>query len=99
MPAMTYSEAAINHTMDSRSLSVVQDDNGFVRVAGPCSVAMEIWLKGNTDVIAGAIVRTDGCSTSVASGSMATEMAQGKSIGEALKITRRDVLDVLESAR
>jgi len=81
------------------ALSVVQDDNGFVRVAGPYSGAMEIWLKGNTDVIADAIVRTDGCGTSVASDSMATEIAQDKSIGEALKTMQRDVLDVLGSAR
>lgn len=38
---------------------------------------------------------TDGCGTSVASGSMAMEMAQGKSIGEALEVTQRDVLDAL----
>jgi len=38
---------------------------------------------------------TDGCGTSIASGSIVTEMAKEKSISEAGKITRRDVLDAL----
>jgi len=90
-----YSETVIDHAMAPRNLGVVQDADGSARVTGSCGDTMEIWLKVNTDVIADATFMTDGCGTSVASGSMATEMAKGKSIGEALKITQCDVLDAL----
>ena len=42
-----------------------------------------------------ATFRTDGCVTTIASGSMVTEMAKGKSISEAWKISQQDVLDAL----
>ena len=38
---------------------------------------------------------TDGCGPSIASGSMVTELAKGKSILEARKVTQDDILDAL----
>ena len=38
---------------------------------------------------------TDGCGTSIASGSMVTEIAKGKSVGEVLKTNQQDVLNAL----
>ena len=90
-----YSETVIDHAMAPRNLGVMQDADGFARVTGPCGDTMEIWLKVNSDVIANAIFMTDGCGTSIASGSMVTEIAKGKSIIEAQKTTQSDVLDAL----
>lgn len=90
-----YSETVIDHAMAPRNLGVMKDADGSARVTGPCGDTMEMRLKVNTDVIAGATFMTDGCGSSIASGSMVTEMAEGKSIGEAQKITQRDVLHAL----
>jgi len=90
-----YSETVIDHAMAPRNLGVMQDADGFARVTGPCGDTMEIWLKVNSDVIANATFMTDGCGTSIASGSMVTEIAKGKSIIEAQKTTQSDVLDAL----
>ena len=38
---------------------------------------------------------TDGCGTSIASGSMMTELAKGKSISEAIRISQQDILNAL----
>lgn len=38
---------------------------------------------------------TDGCGTSIASGSMVTELAKGKNVAKALKISGEDVLNAL----
>ncbi|NQT48573.1 MAG: iron-sulfur cluster assembly scaffold protein, partial [Chloroflexi bacterium] len=38
---------------------------------------------------------TDGCGTSIAAGSMVTELAKGKAVAEILKISQQDVLDAL----
>jgi len=90
-----YSEAVVEHSMNPRNMGDLEDANGFARVAGPCGDTMEIWIKVNNDAITGATFMTDGCGTSIASGSMVTEMTKGKSISDAQKTTQRDVLDAL----
>jgi len=90
-----YSEIVVDHAMAPRNLGVMQDANGYARVTGSCGDTMEVWLKINADVIAAATFVIDGCGPSVVSGSMVTEMAQGKSIGEAQKIAWRDVPNAL----
>ena len=91
----TYSEAVVEHSMDPRNLGNIEDANGFARVTGPCGDTMSMWLKVNGATIINASFMTDGCGTTIASGSMVTEMVKGKSIGEARKTTQRDVLDAL----
>jgi nitrogen fixation NifU-like protein len=91
----TYSEAVVEHSMDPRNLGELEDANGFARVTGPCGDTMSIWLKVNGDTIIKASFLTDGCGTTIASGSMITEMVKGKNISEAQRTTQRDVLDAL----
>lgn len=90
-----YSETVIEHAMNPRNLGEMADNDGFARVTGPCGDTMEIWLKVIDGIIIKATFYTDGCGTSIASGSMVTEIAKGKSITEAQKINRRNVLDAL----
>jgi nitrogen fixation NifU-like protein len=90
-----YSETVIDHAMNPRNVGAMQDADGFARVTGPCGDTMEIWVRVNNNAIAAASFMTDGCGTSIASGSMVTEMAKGKSLGEAQKTTQREVLDAL----
>ena len=90
-----YSETTIDHFMSPRNLGDMSDADGFGRVTGSCGDTMEIWLKVNSGTIADASFMTDGCGTSIASGSMVTEMVKGKSIIEAQKISQQDVLKAL----
>ena len=90
-----YSETVIDHAMNPRNVGVTQDADGFARVTGPCGDTMEIWLKVNGDTIINASFMTDGCGTSIASGSMVTEMTKSKRISDAQKTTQQDVLDTL----
>ncbi len=90
-----YTETVIDHAMNPRNLGIMQDADGFARVTGPCGDTMEVWLKVNNNTIVDINFMTDGCGTSIASGSMVTELAKGKSIGEAIKISQQDVLNAL----
>ena len=90
-----YSEAVIDHAMNPRNLGTMQDADGFARVTGPCGDTMEVWLKINDNTITDINFMTDGCGTSIASGSMVTEMAKGESIGEAIRISQKDILNAL----
>jgi len=90
-----YSETTIDHSMNPRNVGSLEDADGFAQVTGPCGDTMSIWLQMNGDTIINASFMTDGCSTTIASGSMVTEMAKGKSITEAQKLSQQDVLDAL----
>jgi len=90
-----YSEAAIEHGMNPRNLGELDDADGFAKVIGSCGDTMEIWLKVKDNTIIDARFLTDGCGTSIASGSMTTELAKGKSITEAHKISQKNVLNAL----
>ena len=90
-----YSETTIDHAMNPRNVGIMEDADGFGKVTGSCGDNMEIWLKVNNGTVANATFMTDGCGTSIASGSMVTEMAKGKSVGELWKISQQDVLNAL----
>ena len=90
-----YSETVIDHAQNPRNVGSIPDADGFASVTGPCGGTMEIWLKIQNDTIKQATFWTDGCGTSIAAGSMVTELAKGKTIANALKISQQDVLDAL----
>ena len=90
-----YSETVIDHAMNPRHLGTMQDADGFARITGPCGDTMEVWLKVNNNTIIDINFMTDGCGTSIASGSMATELANGKSIGDVIKISQQDILKAM----
>jgi len=90
-----YSETTIDHFMNPRNLGDMDDADGFGRVTGSCGDSMEIWLKVKNGAIANATFMTDGCGTSIASGSMVTELAKGRSVGEARRVSQQDVLGAL----
>lgn len=90
-----YSETVIDHAMNPRNLGIMQDADGFARVTGPCGDTLEVWLKVNNNTISDINFMTDGCGTSIASGSMMTELAKGEKIGEAIKINQEEVLNAL----
>ena len=90
-----YSETTIEHAMNPRNVGNMDNTDGFARITGPCGDTMEIWLKVRNNIITEATFMTDGCGTSIASGSMVTEIAKGKSVGEVRKISQQDVLNAL----
>ena len=90
-----YSEAVIEHSMDPRNLGELEDADGSAQVTGSCGDTMHMWLKVKDGTISDARFMTDGCGTTLASGSMITELAKGKSIAEARKINQEDVLNAL----
>ena len=92
----TYSEKTIDHAMNPRSLGDMPDADGFGKVTGPCGDTMEIGLKVKGSVVTDINFLTDGCGTSIASGSMATELARGKSLPEVLRISQQDILKALD---
>lgn len=90
-----YTQTVIDHAMSPRNVGNLKDSDGFASVTGPCGDTMEIWLRVRDSAIKEATFWTDGCGTAIAAGSMVTELAKGKAVNEALRITQQDVLDAL----
>jgi nitrogen fixation NifU-like protein len=90
-----YSETTIDHAMNPRNVGDIENADGLARVTGPCGDTMEMWLRVKNGLISEATFITDGCGTSLASGSMVTELAKGKSIVEAQRLSQQDVLTAL----
>jgi nitrogen fixation protein NifU and related proteins len=95
----TYSPGVIERWQNPRNWGQMENPDGLSKISGPCGETMQIALKVVGDRIAEVRFMTDGCATSIASGSMATELAQGRAIGEAQDITPEMIFDGSEDCR
>ncbi|MFZ5833441.1 MAG: P-loop NTPase, partial [Planctomycetota bacterium] len=89
------SPEALERFQRPRNYGPLDQWDGHARITGPCGDTMEIWLKIADRRVVQASFITDGCGPSRAAGSMATELATGKLVKEALQIEQRDVLEAL----
>jgi FeS cluster assembly scaffold protein NifU len=98
MKSTTYSEKVLDHFRNPRNVGTLDGDNVAIgRVGNPvCGDLMEIYIKVKDDVIEDITFKTFGCGSAIATSSMITEMAKGKTLDEALKLTRQDVADELQ---
>lgn len=69
--------------------------DGHARITGPCGDTMEFWLRIAAGRVVQANFTTTGCGSSRAAGSMATELAAGKTPGEAERLQQQDILQAL----
>ncbi len=94
---MAYSEKLLEHFRNPRNVGEIPDADGIGTVGNPiCGDLMSIYIKVENDRIVDIKFKTFGCGAAIATSSMITEMAKGKTLDEALKITRNDVADALD---
>jgi nitrogen fixation NifU-like protein len=87
----------LDHFQNPRNVGTIKDPDGVGTVGNPvCGDLMEMQIKVKNDIITDIKFRTFGCGSAIATSSMITEMAKGKTIEEALKLTRKDVADELD---
>lgn len=92
-----YSEKVMDHFSNPRNVGEIEDADGVGTEGNPtCGDLMTIYIKVEDEIITDIKFKTFGCAAAIATSSMITEMAMGKTIGEALKISRNDVADELE---
>ena len=96
-----YSEKVLDHFRNPRNVGEMEDtdDVGFGKVGNPiCGDLMWMWIKVDpeTEHIIDIKFKTFGCGSAIATSSMTTELAIGKTLDEAMKITRDDVATELD---
>ena len=98
MKSTQYSEKVLDHFKTPRNVGTLEGEDVAVgRVGNPvCGDLMEFYIKVKNGRIEDIKFKTFGCGSAIATASMITELAKGKTIDEALKITRQDVADELD---
>lgn len=93
-----YNQKVVDYFMNPRNAGKLDDANAIGEVGNPtCGDVMKIYLKidPGTEVIEDIRFETFGCAAAIATSSMVTELAKGKTIAEALKINNKDVAEAL----
>ena len=90
-----YSETLIEHARNPRNMDEIPEYNGFAINDGFCGDMMMMWILVDEDIIKTAVFNTDGCGPSIACGSMATEMALGKTVDQVRNITPEKIIEAL----
>ena len=97
MAQVGYSKKVMDHFMNPRNVGVIENPDGYGKVGNPvCGDLMEIFIKVKNDIITDIKFKTFGCGSAIATSSMVTEIAIGKNVDEAMKITRNDVANELD---
>jgi len=92
-----YSPKVMMHFSNPQNVGEIPDADGVGTVGNPvCGDMMTIYLKIKDDRIEDIKFKTFGCGAAIATSSMVTIMAKGKTLDEALKITRDDVAKELD---
>ena len=92
-----YSEKVMDHFRNPRNMGEIPNADGVGTVGNPvCGDLMNIYIKVKDNRIVDIKFKTFGCGAAIATSSMMTELAKGKTLDEALKITRKDLAESLD---
>ena len=93
-----YSKEVMKHFLHPKSLGKIKNPSGVGNAGNMiCGDVMQLFIKVKEDktgkrIISDIKFQTFGCVVAIANSSMVTTMVKGKTIQEALKITKDDVL-------
>ncbi|MCD6581838.1 MAG: Fe-S cluster assembly scaffold protein NifU [Desulfuromusa sp.] len=92
-----YTEKVMDHFSNPRNVGEVENANGIGEVGNAsCGDIMRISLQVEDDIIQDVKFKTFGCGAAIATSSMVTELAIGKTIDEALILTNQAVAEALD---
>ncbi len=92
-----YSEKVMDHFMHPRNVGEIENADGVGEVGNPiCGDMMSFYIKVKDNRLEDVKFKTFGCGAAIAVSSMVSEMAIGKTLEEAMKITPQSVADMLE---
>ncbi len=91
-----YTEKVMEHFKNPRNMGEIPDADGVGTVGNPvCGDLMTMYIKVKDNRIEDVKFKTYGCGAAIATSSMTTELAKGKTLEEALRISRASVADSL----
>jgi nitrogen fixation NifU-like protein len=97
-----YSKKVLKHFMNPHNMGEIKHPDGVGEAGNPvCGDILRIYIKVEKNrqgkpFIKDIKFQSLGCAAAIATSSMVTDLAKGKMIEEALKISNKDVADALE---
>jgi nitrogen fixation NifU-like protein len=90
---LVYNETLIDHFMHPRNVGEIENPDSMAIVGDPtCGDFIRVYLKVEDGRISAFKFLTQGCPGAISTSSIATELATGKTLEEALKLTDNDVI-------
>lgn len=97
-PVLFYNDLVLAHFLEPHNVGELSEaeTSGFALVGDPnCGDQLKLWIGVQNGQIAKIAFRSFGCPGAIATSSMLTVLAEGKSIEQAKKITDDDVVTAL----
>ena len=93
---VTYNEKVMQHFTNPQNVRDIKDADGIGEVGNPvCGDMMTFYIKVKDNKLEDVKFKTFGCGAAIAVSSMVSQIAKGKTLEEALKITNKDVAEEL----
>jgi len=91
-----YSEKVMQHFMNPHNVGEIKGADGIGEIGNPvCGDMMTFYIKVKDNRLDDVKFKTFGCGAAIAVSSMVSDIAKGKTLEEALKITNKDVANEL----
>lgn len=92
-----YTEKVMDHFSNPRNVGEIENPDGVGEVGNAsCGDIMKIFLTVEDNIIKDVKFKTFGCGAAIATSSMVTELAIGKTIDEAMELTNAAVAEALD---
>ncbi|KQC14095.1 MAG: Fe-S cluster assembly scaffold protein NifU [Methanosaeta sp. SDB] len=92
-----YSDKVMDHFHHPRNVGKIENPDGVGTVGNPvCGDVMKLYIKVADGKISDARFQTFGCGAAIATSSMVTELAKGKTLDEAIAISNKEVAAALD---
>ena len=92
-----YTDKVMDHFSNPRNIGEIENADGVGEVGNPvCGDMMSFYINIEDNKIADIKFKTFGCVAAIAVSSVVTEMAMGKTLDEAKKITKKSVAESLD---
>lgn len=90
---ISYNETVMEHFMSPRNVGLIEEPDGHALVGDPtCGDYIEVCIKVEEGRVADFKFLMSGCPAAIATSSIATELARGRTIQEAMALTDNDVI-------
>jgi nitrogen fixation NifU-like protein len=91
-----YSDKLMEHFRSPKNMGKMENPDGVGKVGNPvCGDVMYLYIKVKDNRVADIKWETFGCAAAIGTSSIITELAKGRTLEEAEKITKQDVADAL----
>ena len=92
-----YSDKVMEHFSNPKNMGELENPDGVGIVGNPvCGDLMNIYIRVKDNILVDIKFKTFGCTAAIATSSIITELAKGKTIEECMKISRKNIAESLD---